>query len=73
MNLKVVSEFVGFKSNMYYMKNIDGKEINTAKVVNIATDFNVFKNTFNKKLYRHKMSRIKGKIQKIGNNGKQWY
>ena len=67
MNLKVITEFVGLKSNMYYMKNIDGKELNTAKGVNIATDFSEFKNTFfNKKLYRHKMRRIKGKIHKIG-------
>ena len=32
------------------MKNIDGKESNTAKGVNIATEFNEFKDTlFNKK------------------------
>ena len=35
---------------MYSMKNIDGKEFNTAKGVNIATEFNEFKATlFNKK------------------------
>ena len=38
------------------MKNIDGKETNTAKGVNIATKFNEFKDTlFNKKILRHKM------------------
>ena len=38
------------------MKNIDGKESNTAKGVNIATEFNEFKDTlFNKKIIRHKM------------------
>ena len=35
---------------MYSMKNIDGKESNTAKGVNITTEFNEFKDTsFNKK------------------------
>ena len=36
---------------MYSMKKIDGKERNTAKGVNIATEFNKFKEvSFNKKL-----------------------
>ena len=44
---------------MYFIKNIDGKESNTAKGVNIATEFNEFKDTlFNKKIMRHKMERI---------------
>ena len=35
---------------MYSVKNIDGKKSNTAKGVNIATEFNEFKDTlFNKK------------------------
>ena len=35
---------------MYSMRNIDGKEFNTAKGVNIATEFSEFKDTlFNKK------------------------
>ena len=51
---KVISEFVGLKSKMYSMKNIDSKESNMAKGVNIGTDFNEFKDTlFNKKLIRH--------------------
>ena len=33
------------KSKMYSMKTIDGKESNTAKGVNIATDFNECKDT----------------------------
>ena len=36
---KIIDEFVGLKSKMYSMKNIDGKEPNTAKGVNIATEF----------------------------------
>ena len=56
---KIIGEFVGLKSKMYSMKNIDGKESNTAKGVNIATEFNEFNETlFNKKIIGHKMRRI---------------
>ena len=52
---------------MYSMKNIDGKEFNTAKAVTIATEFNEFKDTlFKKKVLRHKMRRIQSKKHKIG-------
>ena len=45
----------------------DGKESNTAKGINTATEFNEFKDTwFNKKVIRHKRKRIKGKKYKIG-------
>ena len=64
---KIINEFVRLKSKMYSMKNIDGKESNTAKGVNIATEFNEFKDTlFNKKVLRHKMKRIQSKKHKIG-------
>ena len=47
---KIIRKFVGLKSKMYSMKNIDVKESNTEKGVNIATEFNQFKDTlFNKK------------------------
>ena len=36
---KIIDEFVGLNSTMHSMKNIDGKESNTTKGVNIATDF----------------------------------
>ena len=42
---QIIEEFVGLKSKMHSMKNIDGKESNTAKGVNIANVFNEFKNT----------------------------
>ena len=59
---KINDEFVGLKSKMYSMKNIEGKEFNTAKGVNIATEFNEFKDTLcNKKMFRHKMKRIQSK------------
>ena len=64
---KIIDEFVGLKSKMYSTKNINGKESNTAKGVNIATDFNEFKDTlFNKKIIRHKMRRIQCKRHKMG-------
>ena len=64
---KINDEFVGLKSKMYSMKNIDGKESNTAKRVNIATEFNEFKDTlFNKKVVSHKMKRIQSKKHKMG-------
>ena len=49
------------------MKNINGKESKTAKGVNIATEFNEFRDTlFNKKVLRHKMRRIQSKRHKLG-------
>ena len=48
------------------MKNIDGIESNTAKRVNIPTEFNEFKCTlFKKKVLRPKMRRIQGKKHKM--------
>ena len=64
---KIIGDIVGSKSKMHSMKNIDGKESNTAKGVNIATDFNEFKDTlFNKKVLRHKMRIIRSKKHKMG-------
>ena len=63
----IVIEFVGLKSKMYSIKKIDGKEHNTAKGVNIATEFDNFKDVlFNKKIIRHKMKRIQSKKHKLG-------
>ena len=63
----IIGEFVGLNSKVYPMKNIDGKESNTAKGVNVATDINEFKDTlFNKKIIRHKMRRIQCKKYKMG-------
>ena len=64
---KINDEFFGLKSRMYSMKNIDGKESNTAKGVNFATEFDEFKDaSFNKKVVRRKMRKIKSKKHKIG-------
>ena len=62
----IVEEFDRLKSKMKSMKKIDGKESNTAKGVNIATEFNEFKDVlFNKKIIRHKMRRIQSKKHKL--------
>ena len=39
----IIDELIGLKSKMYSIKKIDGKETNTAKGVNVATEFNEFK------------------------------
>ena len=63
----IIDEFVGLKSKMYSMKEIDGKESNTARGVNTATEFNKFKDVlFNKKIISHKMRRIQSKKYKLG-------
>ena len=62
----ITDQFIGLKSKMYSIKKIDGSESSTAKGVNIATEFNEFKDVlFNKKVNRHKMKRIKAKKHKI--------
>ena len=63
----IVDESVGLKTKMKSMKKIDHKESNTTKGVNIATEFNEFKDVlFNKKIIRHKMRRIQSKKHKLG-------
>ena len=63
----IIDEFIRLKSKMCSIKKIDGRESNTAKGVNIATEFKEFKNVlFNKKIIRHKMKRIQAKKHKIG-------
>ena len=67
LEAKAIGEFVGLKSKLHSMKTIYGKESNTAKGVNIANEFNEFKDIFfNKKVVRHKMKRIQSKKHRIG-------
>ena len=55
------------KSKDVLTKKIDGSEPSTAKGVNIATEFNEFKDVlFNKKIMKHKMKRMQAKKHKIG-------
>ena len=59
---KINDEFVGSKSKMYSLKNIDGKESNTAKGVNVVTEFIKFKDTlFDKKVVRQNEKNSKPK------------
>ena len=63
---KIIDEFVGLKLKMHSMLSDDGKESNTAKGVNITTEFNEFKDAlFDKKLVRHKVKSIQSKNHKI--------
>ena len=63
---KITVEFVGLKLKMYSMLSEDGKESNTVRGVNLATEFNEVKETlFNKKIIRHKVRRIQGKKHKM--------
>ena len=65
-----INKSVGLKSKMYFMFSDDGKGSNTAKVVNITTEFNEFKETlFNKKVVRHKIKRNQNKKHKLGTYG----
>ena len=64
---KIINEFVGLKSKIHSMKNINGKEANTAKGVNVAAEFKELKDTlFNKKIMRHKMRRFQAKKHNVG-------
>ena len=63
----IVNEFVELKWKMYYIKDIDNKECNTAKGVSITTEFDKFKDfLFNEKIIKHKMKRIQSKKHKLG-------
>ena len=62
-----MDEFVALKSKIHSMKNTDGKEANTTKGVDVATEFKEFKDIlFNKKIMRHKMRRFQAKKHKVG-------
>ena len=54
-----INKFVGLKPKINSMLSDDGKESNTAKGVNIAAEFNEFRDTlFNKKGVRKKKHKI---------------
>ena len=60
---KINEKFVRLNSKTYSIKNIDGKESNTAKRVNIAIELMNSKTLY---LVRHKVKRIQSKNHKIG-------
>ena len=68
---KIISEFVGLKSKIYSLIDVDNEENKKAKGVKR----NVVKNIrhkeyidvlFNKEMMRHKMKRIQSKLHRIG-------
>ena len=64
---KPIDAFVGLKSKMHSMLSYDGKESNTAKGVNTATEFKEYEDTLiNKIVMSHKMRRIQSKKHKLG-------
>ena len=59
-----INKFVGLKSKIYSLLSDNGKESNTAKGVNIATEFNEFKDTlFNKNVLTQNKKNSKKKTQ----------
>ena len=66
MKLLQTRFWIKFK-NVFY-KKIDSREYNTAKELNIITEFNEFNNVlFNRKILRHKMRRFQAKKQRNRN------
>ena len=62
-----INKFIGLKSQMYCTFSDDDTDVNTAKGVNISTEFNEYKDgLFNEKTIRHKMKRIHSEKHKIG-------
>ena len=67
----IISEFIGLKSKMYSLADVDGEEIKKAKganknVVKILMHKKYIDVWFNKKLIRHKMKRTQSKLFWIG-------
>ena len=59
---KIISKFIGLKSKMYSLIDVDNEEVKNAKGVNKE-----FADVlFNKKMIRHKMKRIQSKLHRIG-------
>ena len=68
---KRMSKFVGLKSKMYSLTDVDSKENKKAKEVNKNVAKNIRHKEYidvllNKKMMRHNVKRIKSKLHKIG-------
>ena len=64
---KIISEFVGLKSKMYSLIDVDNDENKKAKGVNKKIRHKEYNDVlFNKKIVRDKMKRIQSKLHKIG-------
>ena len=68
---KIIIEFVGLKSKIYSLIDVDGKENKKRKGVNSVVVNNIKDEIYvnvliNKEIMRHKMKRIQSKMHKIG-------
>ena len=68
---RIISEFVGLKSKMYSLVDIDGEENKKANGVNKSVvrgiqHKKIVDVLFGGKLMRHKMKRIQSKLHRIG-------
>ena len=67
LNAVRIVEFVGLKSKMYSLISSGNKEVSKAKGVNKKLRHKEYVDVlFNKKVVRHKMKRILGKVHEIG-------
>ena len=64
---RIISEFVGLKSKMYSIVDVDDEEVKKAKGVNKKIRHKELVDVlFNKKVIRHNMKRIQNKLHRIG-------
>ena len=64
---KIIYEFVGLKSKMYSLIDVNDEEVTKAKGVNKKIRYKEFVDVFfNKKVIRHNMRRNQSKLHRIG-------
>ena len=63
----IISEFVGLKSNIYSLIDVNDEEVTKAKGVDKKITHKEFIDVlFNKKVIRHNTKRIQSKLHRIG-------
>ena len=64
---RIVSEFIGLKSNIYSLSSVDDEEVTKAKGVNKKIRHEEFVDVlFNKIVIRHNMKKIQSKLYRLG-------